>query len=1016
MGKKYKCPYCEKREERAKLITHVNRSHSEMIPEGFTADRVVYNSVNKVDHGKCRVCGKPTKWNQKAGRYDVLCGDPKCKEHMREEYKKNMLRVRGTYNILNDPEQQTKMLANRKISGTYKFTDGGVLTYTGTYEKKCLEFMDVVMQIPSKDIMSPGPTIEYEYNGEKHFYITDFYYIPYNLIIEVKDGGDNLNTKDSSSMRASREKTIAKENIITDRGEYNYIRLTNNNFAQLLEVFMDIKLKLLEGDPSKTYKINEAYFIESSDKSTINKNFKSKKIDFQYQTLSLKDKRCYKYLDKITSKNNWYWKNVKDEDSYIEYFVKGKDNEPRDGELLINKANDELVGWFYVETRTHFLAIEIPNKKYRGYGLGKLMLNDAIKKYGCRELYVTKDNKVAIKMYKDRGFEIVGDRFDGEYWHMKLPSNRINESAVLEEQAYSIPKLTSQVKKIHDKTVKDNKDPVGNQNCMLCTWCLEAWFRGIDVLPRGVYSPSDIIFVEDNDLHGYSIVKYPTKERFLTKRQLIQKVKDAGDGARYHIHVNWSDSDGGHEFMLINVNNRIFSVDPQAGTINNLESIKLDGEINFGNSYITRLDNREFNSDTLKYNDKKYAKELSKEDVKWMRDNGWLSEEDIKWAIKNKYLSESARVPVCTLTSNGTGAIHPALKVFATAMEMKYDTHIRSIEIIYLRSYMALANTIDKYEGRYQFKNSFMVRVDNKIYVVDPATYREGESSIYYSVLRWQICNIMLSEYDNITNTRTLDGISMYESGIKDTYYRFTDKQAKTLRKVEELVDTRGYKWLVPIVQSKKALIEVALRESVNFIDNADLYYNKKAFDIGDINLCFITGFSGSGKTTMASSMARTTVDVFDMDDVISNWNFSDENLEEYGDLIASFFKGPGKKYRYHSYDDWENDKCSTEYERGLTKDFVKYAMTYAKRHKNKKYVLEGIWIFKFINPSELDNYAVFIKGTSKLKSAMRAASRDNESIKGKVKQFFYNRNRYNDDATELETFRKHFANKITND
>lgn len=270
MAKKYKCSYCEKRLIRKDLITHIDKSHKELIPENYTAARLVYNQVNKVDHGKCRVCGKPTTWSEKSGRYEVLCGDPKCKEHMREEYKKNMLRVKGTYNILNDPEQQKKMLANRSISGQYKFQDGGILTYTGSYEKKCLEFMDIVMQIPSKDILSPGPTLEYEYNGEKHFYITDFYYIPYNLIIEVKDGGDNLNTKDSASMKASREKTIEKEHLITDRGEYNYIRLTNNNFAQLIEVFMIIKEKLLEGDDSKTYRINESqvvledYFMESS--------------------------------------------------------------------------------------------------------------------------------------------------------------------------------------------------------------------------------------------------------------------------------------------------------------------------------------------------------------------------------------------------------------------------------------------------------------------------------------------------------------------------------------------------------------------------------------------------------------------------------------------------------------------------------------------------------------------------------------------------------------------------------
>lgn len=257
MSKKYTCPYCEKRYIRKDLIHHIELKHQELLPQDYTAARLVFDKINNVNHGNCRVCGNPTSWSEKSGRYNVLCGNPKCKEYMREEYKKNMLRVRGTYNILNDPEQQKKMLANRSISGKYKFSDGEFVTYTGSYEKKCLEFMDVVMQIPSTEILSPGPTLEYEYNGKKHFYITDFYYIPYNLIIEVKDGGDNLNTKDSASMRASREKTIEKERIITNRGEYNYLRLTNNNFAQLIEIFMNIKEKLLEGDNSKTYKINK---------------------------------------------------------------------------------------------------------------------------------------------------------------------------------------------------------------------------------------------------------------------------------------------------------------------------------------------------------------------------------------------------------------------------------------------------------------------------------------------------------------------------------------------------------------------------------------------------------------------------------------------------------------------------------------------------------------------------------------------------------------------------------------
>jgi hypothetical protein len=161
------------------------------------------------------------------------------------------------------------MLANRSISGKYKFTDGGVVTYTGSYERKFLEFADKVMQIPSKDIMAPGPTLEYEMNGEKHFYITDFLYIPYNLIIEVKDGGSNPNTKNTPGMKSSRQRTIEKEKLITDRGEYNYLRLTDNQFVQLLEIFMDIKKALIEGIDDKIVRIHEAEEFKFQDQKVI---------------------------------------------------------------------------------------------------------------------------------------------------------------------------------------------------------------------------------------------------------------------------------------------------------------------------------------------------------------------------------------------------------------------------------------------------------------------------------------------------------------------------------------------------------------------------------------------------------------------------------------------------------------------------------------------------------------------------------------------------------------------------
>ena len=58
------------------------------------------------------------------------------------------------------------------------------------------------------------------------------------------------------------------------------------------------------------------------------------------------------------------------------------------------------------------------------------------------------------------------------------------------------------------------------------------------------------------------------------------------------------------------------------------------------------------------------------------------------------------------------------------------------------------------------------------------------------------------------------------------------------------------------------------------FKSDKDIYYNKDKFDSGEINLCFITGLSGSGKSTMGRGMSSKDVEHYEMDDVICNDNF----------------------------------------------------------------------------------------------------------------------------------------------
>lgn len=257
MSRKYRCPFCNKTYERDKLSSHIDNKHEEMInpDKEYTANRIVFDVCNHkepIGQGKgiCRICKQPTEWNEDNVRYESYCSD-QCKKQARENYKNNMLRVHGKITLLDDMEWQENMLANRSISGKYKWSDGTYKSYVGSYEKKFLEFCDNVLNIRSDDLLTPGPTIEYEYEGKKHKWITDAIYLPYNLVFDIKDGGDNKNTRD---MPEYRNKQIQKEKFITDQGEYNYIRLTNNEFVQLLTIFAELKMMYLEDDVSNNRK------------------------------------------------------------------------------------------------------------------------------------------------------------------------------------------------------------------------------------------------------------------------------------------------------------------------------------------------------------------------------------------------------------------------------------------------------------------------------------------------------------------------------------------------------------------------------------------------------------------------------------------------------------------------------------------------------------------------------------------------------------------------------------------
>lgn len=202
-----------------------------------------------------------------------------------------------------------------------------------------------------------------------------------------------------------------------------------------------------------------------------------------------------------------------------------------------------------------------------------------------------------------------------------------------------------------------------------------------------------------------------------------------------------------------------------------------------------------------------------------------------------------------------------------------------------------------------------------------------------------------------------------------------------------------------------------------------DIYYNKDKFDSGEINLCFITGLSGSGKSTMAANMSDgVKIESYELDDLLWNHRFSDDNLKEYGELISSFFKTTGKKYRVHNKDEFNNCFYKREDFGKCTNLFVSYAKSFAASHKNTKYILNGVWIYMFENPAKLIDYAVYIKGTSHITSVSRALKRDwsnsDKNVAHKMKKATHKvaseLKELKDSKSKLNSFRKYFEKLMT--
>lgn len=247
--RKIRCNFCDAYfYDVSDMVSHIEKEHEEMIPGDMTPWQFYYFLKTGKKEGKCIVDGAPTLWNEKTHKYGRICTNPKCKDTYVKTFQNRMIGKYGKVTLLNNPEQQKKMLAARSISNVYHWSDRiHTSVYTGSYELSFLEYLDALGFNPA-DIITPSPhNYYYMYEGKKHLYIPDVFIMSLNLEIEIKDGGSNPNTH-PKIMAVDKVKEKLKDEVMSsNRSTFNYLKIVDKKNERLLEYLEKAKDNFVDG-------------------------------------------------------------------------------------------------------------------------------------------------------------------------------------------------------------------------------------------------------------------------------------------------------------------------------------------------------------------------------------------------------------------------------------------------------------------------------------------------------------------------------------------------------------------------------------------------------------------------------------------------------------------------------------------------------------------------------------------------------------------------------------------------
>lgn len=293
------CPFCHRYfAKKDQAIEHINKFHAAQLEkDGMDACQELYYATHKTLHGKCQCgCGRDTEWNYKTGKPYKVSPNPECRKRLRAQALVNHRKVYGVNTLLNDMEHQKEMQHNRPTAGQYQFLDGGKVPYLSKLEEGFLRFCDQMMEFRSNMVQESPEIFTYTDPKDKkrHQYIPDYYLPDYNLLVEIKDGGEHPNTN-PAFIKETKYKVALKDDVMRKQKKYNYIKIVDGKYGPFMELLYQITHKDV-----KTYQQPAGNFIVITEAAMTDPD---EAVDLT-QAVDYRDSKYYPYLANAPEENS----------------------------------------------------------------------------------------------------------------------------------------------------------------------------------------------------------------------------------------------------------------------------------------------------------------------------------------------------------------------------------------------------------------------------------------------------------------------------------------------------------------------------------------------------------------------------------------------------------------------------------------------------------------------------------------------------------------------------------------